>query len=57
MCKEEKKEVKESVPRKRAGAARPGAQKPPAKPSAPTETNIKDKSAMPNLDQFNFMKW
>ena len=57
MCKEEKKEVKESVPRKRAGAARPGAPKPSAKPSAPTETNIEDKSAMPNLDQFNFMKW
>lgn len=29
----------------------------PKPPSAPTEENIKDKEAMPDLDQFNFMNW
>lgn len=57
MSEEGKKEVKKAAPGKKIGLSKPNAPKPPERPSAPTETNIKDKDAMPNLDQFNFMKW
>lgn len=47
--------VRPSVSRKLGESPRPP--KPPKKPDAPTEKNVSDKDAMPDLDSFNFMKW
>lgn len=42
---------------KPARPKKPSRPAPPSKPEAPSEENIKKKDAMPDLDQFNFMKW
>lgn len=49
----EKKSVP-SVGKKKVGLNRP---EPPKPPEAPTEKDIKDTDAMPDLDKFHFMKW
>ena len=60
VSNEEKKDTpEESTPStpKEFGAKRPAPPAPPTKPEAPSESNIQDKDAMPDLDAFNFMKW
>lgn len=61
MSDEEKKDSPakaQPAPRKEVEATkRPAPPVPPKKPAAPSESAIKDKDAMPDLDAFNFMKW
>ncbi|WP_139652721.1 hypothetical protein [Raoultibacter phocaeensis] len=61
MSNEEKKDTCAGVqqaPSKEAKAKKkPAPPAPPKKPVAPSESAIKDKDAMPDLDAFNFMKW